>query len=52
MIGIVIVTHCQLGDSLIEAAEFIGITVDLARTRLFRAKHLLTKMAQKHKHFL
>jgi PTS system mannose-specific IIA component len=23
MIGIVIVTHCQLGEALIEAAEFI-----------------------------
>ena len=26
MIGIVIVTHCKLGDSLVEAAEFITAT--------------------------
>ncbi len=51
MIGIVIVTHCQLGDSLIEAAEFIigerpgsleSVSIDLS----VNAEKLRNKISQ------
>jgi PTS system mannose-specific IIA component len=51
MIGIVIVTHCQLGEALIEAAEFIigerpgsleSVSIDLSEN----AEKLRNKIAQ------
>ena len=51
MIGIVIVTHCQLGDALIEAAEFIigerpgsleSVSIDLSEN----AEKLRNKISQ------
>ena len=51
MIGIVIVTHCQLGDALIEAAEFIigerpgsleSVSIDLSEN----AEKLRSKISQ------
>ena len=51
MIGIVIVTHCQLGDALIEAGEFIigerpgaleSVSIDLSEN----AEKLRNKIAQ------
>ena len=57
MIGIVIVTHCQLGEALIEAAEFIigerpgsleSVSIDLSENAE-KLRNKITKGIKKEK---